>query len=185
MSGIRPIIEGAVADVLAEHPKYFTERGMEKAQAALVRKIMAALRGDAPDKAATETPAALDEPEAPKHPLAVEPTSREGRAYSNLCALSGALAPFRMGDGKFSLPVEANCPAVMALADLPPKSDWLFLTEHKQIGAWTEFFRQSLPMAARRPITEKRGDATGILMPWPWPPSVTGKIYTVEHEAAE
>lgn len=174
MTGIRPMIDTAVADVLAEHPKYFTPKGHEHARTVIVRKIMAAIRGDGADKSSAEvsTPAST----LPQ-PISIEPTSREGRAYTALCNLAGAVAPFRMGDGRIAIPPDANNPRVFALSDLPPRSQWLFLTEHRQVAAWNEFFREMLPQAARRPIIEKRGDQSGILMPWPWPPRRDGGTY--------
>lgn len=175
-AGIRPIIDAAVAQVIAEHPKYFTERGFEKAQAAFTRKIMSALLPrDAGDRAAeTSPPVEVSEPV----PIAVDRTSREGRAYTNLRELAGATAPFRMSDGRISIPTEAQKPAVYALADLPPEP-WEFITDRQQMGAWLEFLSASLPEGiVRKPIQIKRGDSTGVLMPWPWPPSVGGKTYS-------
>lgn len=180
MTGLRPIIDSAVAAAIAEHPKYFTERGLEKAQAAIVRKVMSALfRSDGTVDAPIETPAPVE----PLQPLAADPKSAEGRAYINLRELAGAAAPFRMGDGQISIPPEAQKPAVYALADLPALP-WVFITDRQQTGAWLEFLAEALPKAvARKSIQIRRGDATGILMPWPWPPSVTGKIYTTEEAA--
>jgi hypothetical protein len=180
MTGIRPIIDDAVAAVLAEHPKYFTPKGHEHARTVIVRKVMAAIRG-ASDKPADTTTAPTSAPQS----SLVDPTSHEGRAYASLCLLAGAIAPFRTGDGRFVLPAEANNAAVLTLADLPPKDQWLFLTERKHIGAWSEFFRESLPHAARKPILQTRGTETGILMPWPWPPSKTGVVYTPENESED
>lgn len=179
MSGIRPMIDDAVADVLAEHPKYFTPKGHEHARTVLVRKIMAAIRGDGPAKPAEESDAPLQ-----PQPMSVEPGSPEGRAYSALHALAGAVAPFRMGNGQIAIPPEANNARVFALSDLPPRTQWQFLTEPKHVGAWNEFFREMLPHAARRPIIEKRGDQSGIFMPWPWPPRRDGQIYNSELESA-
>lgn len=177
MSGIRPMIDGAVADAMAAHPKYFTPKGHEHARDVIVRKIMAAIRGDGPKLDDAESA-----PPSLPQPVAVEPTSREGRAYTALRELAGASAPFRMSGGLISLPPEANNVRVMALADdLPPRERWEFLTETKQIGAWNEFFRAMLPEGTpRRSIVETRGDQTGILMPWPWPPGRDGKIYNAE-----
>lgn len=173
MSGIRPIIDSAVVDVLAEHPKYFTPRGHEHARTVIVRKVMAAIRGDGAEK-----PAEVAATSVRPQPLPVEPSSREGRAYSNLCRLSGAVQPWKTGAGHFILPAESANEAVYALAELPDQTSWQFLTDRRQIGAWTEFFAESLPNAARRPIIHKRDDLSGILMPWPWPPGATGKIYS-------
>lgn len=179
MTGIRPIIDAAVADALAEHPKYFTPKGHEHARTVIVRKIMAAIRGDGADKASAEIASTAS---TLPQPTSVEPTSREGRAYTALCQLAGAVAPFRMGDGRIAIPPDANKARVFALSDLPPRSHWLFLTEHRQVAAWNEFFREMLPQAARRPIIEKRGEQSGILMPWPWPPRRDGQTYDAESE---
>jgi hypothetical protein len=178
MTGIRPIIEHAVASAIAEHPKYFTERGLEKAQAAITRKVMAALfRSDSESGADAGAPPA---PPAEVGPLSVDPKSAEGRAYINLRSLAGASAPFRMQDGNISLPPEAQKPAVYALADLPALP-WPFITDRQQTGAWMEFLADALPKGvARKPIQTTRDGVAGISMPWPWPPSVTGKVYTVE-----
>ncbi len=181
MSGIKPIIEGAVADAMAEHPKYFTPKGHEHAQTVLVRKIMAAIRGDGakPDESDAAPPAA-------PQPTSVESSSREGRAYAALRKLAGAGEPFRMSGGLISLPPEANNIRVFALADLPSRDKFEFLTVTKQVGAWNEFLKQMLPDGTpRRSIVEQRGDQTGILMPWPWPPGRDGRIYTTEPEPTE
>lgn len=179
MTGIRPMISDAIAAYIAEHPKQFSERGIEKAQAGLTRKIMAALlRSD--NEPEPETPA----PPAELAPLTVDPKSTEGRAYTNLRSLAGAGAPFRMQDGNISLPPEAQKPAVYALADLPAQP-WQFITDRQQTGAWLEFFAESLPKGvARKPIQIEQNGATGILVPWPWPPSKDGKIYTAGDAAA-
>lgn len=183
MTGIRPIIDSAVAAVLAEHPKYFTPKGHEHAQTVLTRKIMAAIRGDAPAKEASEPE---PPPASPQQPIAIDPTSLDGRAYTALRELAGAPAPFRMSGGLISLPPEANNVRVMALADLPKREEWQFLTTPKQIGAWNEFFREMLPVGTpRRSITETRRTLNGILMPWPWPPGRDGRIYTAEPEQTE
>lgn len=182
MTGIRSIIDNAVAAYIAEHPKHFTERGLEKAQNGLTRKIMSALMRSDDEPAAVPVPA--PEP-AEFAPLAVDATSREGRAYANLRKLAGAGVPFRMGGGNIvSLPPAAQCEAVYALADLPAETRWQFIAERKQIGAWLEFFADHLPNAARKPIQIEHKGVTGILMPWPWPPSKDGKIYTASEGAA-
>lgn len=182
MTGLRPIIDCAVADAMAAHPKYFTPKGHEHARDVIVRRIMAAIRGDGPSKSPDETEATT--PSTPQ-PVSVEPTTREGRSYAVLCNLAGAVAPFRMGDGRIAIPPDANNARVFALSDLPPRSRWLFLSDHRQIAAWNEFFRETLPQAARRPIVERRGDQSGILMPWPWPPRRDGATYDAEVAESE
>ena len=176
MTGLRPIIDAAVAAVIAEHPKYFTPKGIEHAKTVIVRKVMAAVRGDGgqdkPGDAASE-PATVQS-------TLVEPESREGRAYANLRTIAGAVMAFKTGDGRIVVNPEAACEAVYAFGDLPEKSQWLFLTEQRHIGAWGEFFRDHLPGVPRRPILQQQGDKRGILMPWPWPPRKDGKVYDDE-----
>lgn len=179
MNLIRTAIDGAVAAAMAEHPKYFTDKGHEHAQIVIVRKIMAALRGDGEKSDASE-----DAKPAPTGPITVDPTGRMGRAYLVLCQAAGAVAPFRTADGKFSVRPEAQGDDVLAFADAPPASAWLFIHERQKIGAWTEFFREVLPGVARRPIAVTQGEATGILAPWPWPPASTGKTYDPTEDAA-
>jgi hypothetical protein len=171
MGILRTAIDGAVAEVVAQHPKYFTPRGLELARTVIVRKVMAALRDDGADKPTAE-PA-----EATAAILRVTPESREGRGYTNLRFIAGAVAPYRFGDGNIVINAPANCEAVYALAEMPPIEAWLFLTERDQMGAWYELFGEMLRGIACRVISQERDGKTGILMPWPWPPSVTGKIY--------
>lgn len=175
-SGLRPMIDAAVAAAIAEHPKYFTPKGLEHARTAIVRKVMAALRGDNAEKSADEL---APEPAAPM-PLVVDPKSREGRAYANLRKLAGAPPPFRMGNGTISIPPQAQRESVYAFSDLPAESAWLFVTVPRQIAAWMEFFGETLAPAPRRTIQHVREGESGILVPWPWPPSATGKTYTGE-----
>lgn len=56
---------------------------------------------------------------------------------------------------------------------VPSRDEWLPLTR-QQAGAWEGFFRDAAVVSARRHF--KEGDRA----PWPWPPSVEGKIYTAE-----
>lgn len=185
MSGIRDMIDAAVVAAIAEHPKYFTELGLDnsRARTAIVRKIMAALRGDS-DKSGEPAKADAPPPPAPAQSLTVAADSREARAYTNLRKFAGAVAPFRMADGSISINAEAACEAVWPFADLPPSQQWPFLTQPRQVGAWLEFFAQTLPGAPRRPIQQIRDGATGIVMPWLWPPAKDGKTYTAEEDAA-
>lgn len=179
---IRATIDGAVAATIASHPKLFTPKGLEKAQAILVRKIMAALSDR--DKA----PAPPDPPApqtSPQRFMLVNQNSREAQAYTNLRRIAGGLKPRQMSDGRVIIPAPAFCSAVFALADLPPFCDWPFLTDANKVKAWMEFFREMLPDIPRRPITETRDGVTGICMPAYWPPSKTGKMYYDEISEAE
>jgi hypothetical protein len=174
---LRTLIDGAVADAIAEHPKYFTPKGQEKARAAIVRKIMAAFREDGDDKPDEEV-AAID-----PNFVFVDPQSREARGYINLRRISGASAPVRSFDGKVPIKASAHKDSVFALADLPPREHWPFLTTPAQIGAWMEFFRETLGETPRRAIAEMRNGMRGIVMPGYWPPRKDGQMYDTPEAA--
>lgn len=65
---------------------------------------------------------------------------------------------------------KAVTPRLLALAEAGPKDGWIVL-DHQQAGAWDALLREAVAVA-RRPL--KSGDRA----PWPWPPSVDGKLYT-------
>jgi hypothetical protein len=177
MHALRSIIDTAVGEALAEHPKYFTPKGAEHARGMIVRKIMAAFRDDPKAEKVAEVKI-----EAAPVALRIETTSREARGFTNLLKIAGAVAPFEH-NGTIYIPAEAACEAVYALADLPERHEWIFVTATNQISAWMLFFAEKLGIIARRSIMEQpfgQGQE-GILMPYPWPPSKTGKVY----EAAE
>lgn len=186
MTGIRPMIDAAVAQAIAEHPKYFTELALDnnRARTAIVRKIWAALRGDGAergdgDSAAAPGPAV---PPPPQH-LSARPDSREAKGYANLRRLAGAPPQFRAGDGSVFINADANSEAVFALETLPDESHWKFYSG-RNASAWLEFFGEKLPGITRKDIRQRRGDLTGIVMPYPWPPSKDGKIYHADEDAA-
>lgn len=182
MTTFRAIIDAAVAEAMAEHPKYFTPKGMEHARAVIVRKIMATLRADAKGEAA---PASSDDvlPSPPVSTLA-DPQSREARACRNLRDAAGAVSPPRSGDGRVIINPEALAPAALAFADCPPREAWLFISSPQKICAWSEFFRDTLPGIPKKPIAIVREGQSGILVPWPWPPAKDGKTYSVNEAAA-
>lgn len=171
MNVLRSLIDEAVGTVIAEHPKYFSPKGQEKAQAAITRKIMAAFRDD--DSSKDGRPPTETEPAF----YMADPASREARGYVNLRKLAGAVEPKKADDGTIIIPKDAYVEQVFALAELPPRDGWLFVTDRQQVGAWMNFFREKLPAVGRRSITESRGDQVGILMPFPFPPSKAGKLY--------
>lgn len=176
MNLIRSAIDNAIADVIVEHPKYFTPAGQEHARKTLVRKIMAGLRGDGEDKpapAAAETPAVA---------ALVDPGSRLGVAYLMLRQVGGAVAPFRTSGGHLSVPANCQGDDVLAFADTPPRADWVLVSERQQLAAWNEFLADKLANVPRRQIRVDRDGVSGIEAPWPWPPAKTGKTYDPEHE---
>jgi hypothetical protein len=78
------------------------------------------------------------------------------------------------------LPREAAGPEVLPFAKMPSRDKWLFVTDLPQMTAWREFFEATLPTLARRPFGEQQAGETGVWVPWPWPPSKTGKVYEPE-----
>jgi predicted transcriptional regulator len=60
---------------------------------------------------------------------------------------------------------------LLALADAPPSSEWVEL-DHKQAGSWEALLGTAFPSGASR-----HHPRAGSRAPWPWAPSVTGKIY--------
>lgn len=168
MNTLATIIDGAVATVIAEHPKLFDPKAIERAQRVITREIMRTLTRAPGDEARPE-PA----PEAA--PFERVPADDErGKAYVNLRIVARALSPQpqRLAGGDILLPREASGPEVLPFAKMPERSQWVPVTEVAALAAWRDFFDATLPNLARRPF----GD-TGVLMPWPWPPSKTGKIY--------
>ena len=179
MSLIRAAIEGAVEQAMLEHPKYFTPQGAKSARTLIVRKVMAALRDGGEKPSESQDADTSAEPKI----LFAAAGSREARGYINLRQIAGATAPNRTSDGSVVVMAAANCEAVFAFADLPSDENWLFVSERKQLGAWGEFFREKLPNVARRQIALQREGQTGMLLPWPFPPSATGKIYEATEAA--
>lgn len=178
MSILRNLVDQAIAEVVADHPKYFTPRGLESARRAMLQKIMAALRDSIGAKAdAEQQPAPPPAPELPQ-PMSVDRGSREGRAFAMLCKAAGAVAPFVTSDGKVIVPAEAATAAVWAFADAPAREQWVFVSDRRAIGAWQEFFRDSLPGIARREIcgVDTTTNEWGLWAPWPWPPRTDGTL---------
>ncbi len=176
MSALRSLIDTAIAEVVAEHPKYFTPRGREHIRSTVTRKVMAAFRdatkenesGESQDESATRV--IRDEA------IFVETGSREGQAYGKLCIAGGAVAPLMIG-GKYRIPACAAIKAVWTFADAPALSSWHAISNKREIAAWLGFFSETLAGLARRPIL--REDALGrryMLVPWPWPPCKDGSL---------
>lgn len=98
--------------------------------------------------------------------------SREAHAIIVLFEVGGVTVPRhrRRVDGSidFNHPVT---PQIAALAESPLKDAWIILSR-RQAGAWEALLREVLTIGVRRPIRE------GDRAPWPWPPSIDGKIYT-------
>lgn len=175
MNVIRSIVDSAVTEAVAAHPKYFTPQGREKAAPMLVRKIMAAFNGPG------EEPA--ERPSSKTSFFYADPKSPEARGYVNLRRIAGALPPRYASNGSVIVMASAFCPAVFALADLRSSETWPFLTDANKVQAWIDFFHKTLLDTARRQIIQTRNGVKGICMPGYWPPSAEGKMYDTAESA--
>lgn len=171
---IRTLVDSAVADVIAEHPKYFSTRGLESARPALVQKIMKAFREDM--KEHTQEPEQSQTVAGIPTAQSVYRTSREGIAYTWLRMVGGAVTPFE-SNGRILVPAEAAIPAVWAFADVPKRELWGTPTDRRQIAAWLNFLKTTLPGIPRRDVN--------LCVPWPWPPNKDGSIHHYEPEPVD
>jgi len=108
-------------------------------------------------------------------PVAHPRDSLEAKAVTVLHDLAGrgeALRKiWRRSDGSISFP-KAVTPQLLALAQAPPAADWATL-ERNQAGAWERLLQQFFEAGTVRTHLRE-----GLRAPWPWPPSVEGKLYT-------
>lgn len=96
------------------------------------------------------------------------------KAIGELYAIAGKSEYFRTVVRRPGAPIffpHAVGPQLLALAKAPPRDAWVTLN-HRQAGAWEAFLQPLLRMTRHR-LQE------GCVAPWPWPPSVEGKVYDV------
>lgn len=110
-----------------------------------------------------------------------EQGSAEARAIKVLHDVARRTEAFfkiwRRPDGSvdFAKPIT---PQIAALAQAPDPASWFDLS-HQQAGAW-----ESLLKSVFEPGVTRLHMREGSRAPWPWPPSVDGKIYTDAAAAA-
>lgn len=114
--------------------------------------------------------------EAAQGPQTYSPDSPEAKAVLVLHEIVGRSAAFfkiwRRPDGSVSYPKPIT-PRLAALAQAPERqSEWPDLT-HAQAGAWESLLREVFDDGLTRNRLRE-----GSKAPWPWPPSVDGKLYT-------
>lgn len=119
----------------------------------------------------------LEQPKPPPAAVAWPRDSAEARAITALHEVAGRLEAlrtiWRRSDGTISFPKEVT-PRLLALAQAPPTAEWVHLAAN-QAAAWEGMLREFFePGVVRAHLRE------GSRAPWPWPPSVEGKIYTVD-----
>lgn len=179
MSALARMIDQAIGEVIAEHPKLFAEKSVEKTRKLLVRKIMKTLT--APQSESYDPHDIAMQSSAGESVAADDPRAL---AYCQLRIVAGAVAPFRSSGDQVYLPREGDVSAVRPFADLPPKKQWPFISDRAQLTAWREFFDETLPDVSRRSIMETRDGQHGAFLPWLWPPSKLGKVYEAPGAAA-
>jgi hypothetical protein len=172
MSALGEIVDAAVASVIAEHPNLFNPQGKTRAHKTLSREIMKALTGKRPGDGGDQPAQVTDD--KPGELIAAD--DPRAIAYANLRQVAGAIPAQRI-NGQIWLPRQGDSTAVATFSDLPPRWAWEFYSDHRQLTAWAEFFAATLPSVARRETRVTRDGVTGLELPWPWPPSKTGKIY--------
>lgn len=170
MSALSTLIDTAVARVISEHPKLFAAANMERARKVLTREIVK----DFTREPKEDQPA---EPEETRPAIELLPaTDTRAKAYIALRSLAGAVSPMRADGDRISVPREADGAAILALAELPPRDQWVHV-RGGNLKAWLDFFDEMLPGVSRRKITEVENGVTVTLMPWIYPPSKTGRTY--------
>ena len=97
--------------------------------------------------------------------------SPEGKAVATLYDIAGKRSLFD-AVMKRGVSFKTVTPQVLALEQTPPQAQWIDLAEPAQVAAWDRFIAAQLPKINRAEL--KLGDKA----PWPWPPSVAGKVYT-------
>lgn len=112
--------------------------------------------------------------------VAVDPRSDQGRAVTTLCDIARATLPFRGREGHFNYRGEIT-PQLQALADAPPKNQWVRITDRQQLGAWGKFVERYVT-TARPPLLQPGEGGPWLLVPWRWPPRVDGTL-SEEQEA--
>lgn len=105
-----------------------------------------------------------------------DPDSREGRAIVAM----HAVAKVRPREARGMIVYRGEItPQILAFADAPDvRTCWI--EQGRQIAAWSNFLKDhiKIPRPTLVGVREDHyADRTGIYAPWPWPPSVEGKIY--------
>jgi hypothetical protein len=106
--------------------------------------------------------------------------SREARSLGTLCHILDRDHYFHdvMG-GRESIryPHEIT-PQLLALADAPPRSQWIIISDQRQVAAWFNFAIEHLPDVR----IKLRGPCK---VPWAWPPKRSGAAYDAPANALE
>lgn len=98
------------------------------------------------------------------------PEAKAIAATYDLADLGGYVRDIMIRNGavNYRLPIT---PRLLAMAGCCAREDWKILTL-QQAAAWNGMLGDAVPIQTRKRL--KEGDRA----PWPWPPSVEGKLYT-------
>ncbi len=106
-----------------------------------------------------------------------DPDSREGRAIIAM----HAVAKVRPREARGQIVYRGEItPQILAFADAPDHRTW-WIEQSKQIAAWSNFLKDHIKIPRPTLVSTREdhyADRSGIHAPWPWPPSVEGKVYT-------
>lgn len=110
----------------------------------------------------------------PRNPTSHTRDSVEAKALGMLFRIIGATGFFhsvhyQRADGIVTYPKEVT-PQLAALAQAGPEDGWAVL-DHRQAGSWEAFLRKYVTLQVRKRLV------AGDRAPWPWAPSIEGKLY--------
>lgn len=104
--------------------------------------------------------------------LPIEEQSEAGRAVKALYAVARTQPFVNHGHVIYPLPIT---PRILAFAQAPPQTDWLWIEDRQQIAAWQALLAAHV-RGARPPLITERDGKQGFAAPWPWPPRKDGTI---------
>lgn len=110
----------------------------------------------------------------PAAPMQFAGSSPEGRAIAALFDLAGKIEFFYKAVYRGGVVYHRTeiTPQLLALADVKPRAEWKHALTLQQAAAWNGFIDARLGGISHGRLCE------GAMAPWPWPPSIDGKIYT-------
>lgn len=105
--------------------------------------------------------------------VSLDPRQPDGVSVLTLHIIAKAALPFRLANGQISFRGEVT-PQLLALANAPPRDQWLKVNDRQQLGAWTAFFEKYVSSARGR--LDQDSDGPWLMAPWRWPPRVDGSL---------
>jgi Helix-turn-helix domain len=106
----------------------------------------------------------------------IELASDSARAVHTVYAIART-RPF-ISNGRMIYPKPIT-PQLLAFAQAPPQSEWVWIEDRQQTAAWSSFLGAHVTGARPQLVTTRGAGADarkGFLAPWPWPPRKDGTI---------